>query len=188
MNKYRPGTVGDEMEQFTQDIKASKQISRNAVHRIVLLSSGIVGFSVSLFSIPTLQQSLNLSLVRFSWYSFLVVIVFGSLALLMEGRIRYAITWKGHQKSIYLDSVNDYSRKEKWLAFVIIIWTLIYPANLVFNRTSRNPKDKETHFEVNGLVVHWLARLGHRIVFIENLVFIFFIIGLFLLIRSFVSL
>ena len=36
-----------EMERFDKNIKASKQISRNAVYRIVLLSSAIVGFSVS---------------------------------------------------------------------------------------------------------------------------------------------
>ena len=180
------GTVGEEMERFDKNIKASKQISRNAIYRIVLLSSAIVGFSVSLFSIPTLQQSINLHSVRFSWYSFIAVIIIGSLSLLAEGRISYAVTWKGRQTSDYNYSLSDYSIKEKLFAIFIVIWTLLYPANLVFNRIYKNENEKKFKPKVNGLVVHWLARLGHRITFLENLVFIFFVIGLFLLVRSFV--
>lgn len=174
-----------EIERFDKNIKASRQISRNAIYRIVLLSSAIVGFSVSLFSIPSLQQNLDLNSVKLSWYSFLVVIVLGSLILLFEGRIRYAITWKGNQISSWVDSLKEYSFKEQALAYLIVLLTIFYPANLVFNRVYQDGKEVLFKQRVNGLVVHRLARLGHGLVILENIVFIFFVVGLVLLVGSF---
>lgn len=175
-----------EMEKFDKDIKASRQISRNAIYRVVLLASAIVGFSVSLFSIPSLQQNLNLVFVQLSWYSFLIVIIFGSLAMLFEGRVRYGIAWKVSQTSQWVDSLEEYTRTEQISAFLITCWTFIYPANLTFNKVCQDEKKASFQQRVNGLVVHRLARLGHSIVLLENVTFIFFVIGLVLLIKSFV--
>jgi len=178
MTNARMGTLGWEMEQFEKNIKAARQISRNAVYRIVLLSSAIVGFSVSIFSIPSLQENINLFLVRWSWYAFLVVIIFGAFSLLFEGRIRYAATWKGRQTSIWADSLKDYTGYENFLAYLIVLVTLLYPANLIFNKVQADKEKAAFQQKVNGLVVHRLARLVHSIVVLETLVFVFLWQGL----------
>lgn len=176
----------EKMRIFDKEVKASRQISRNAIYRIVLLSSAIVGFSVSLFSIPSLQEGLNLCAVKYSWYSFIVVIILGSLIMLAEGRIRHGKTWKGIQSSQWVNALSDYSFKEKFLAFLIVGLTIFHPANLVFNKVYQEETEKLFKQRVNGLVIHRLARLSQSLALLENVIFIFFILGLVLMVKSFV--
>jgi len=173
-------------KEFDKSIKAARQISRNTIYRIVLLSAGIVGFSVSLFSIPLLQQSLNLSTIRYSWYFFITVIILGTFLLLAEGRIRLALTWKSEQVSQWVDSLKDYSTKEQRSAWLIMFWTLIHPSNLTFNKVIENNVEKDFQQRVNGLVVHRLARVGLGLPVIENVLFIVFVLALIFLVKSFV--
>lgn len=173
------------MEKYDKNIKAARQISRNAIYRIVLLASGIVGFSVTLFSIPAFQQNLTLSSIQYSWYFFLATIITGSLLLLGEGRIRYAKTWKVRQTSSWTQSMNEYTASEHVLAALIVLYSILYPANLTFNKMKAAEHRLRLQSKVNGLVVHRLARLEHALVVLENISFICFVIGLILLVHSF---
>ncbi len=172
--------------ELENNLRAARQISRNTIYRIVLLSAGIVGFSVSLFSIPALQQSLDLNIIKYSWYAFLVVIIFGILTLLAEGRIRFATAWKSNQISLWVDKLSDYSARHQVYATLIVAWSLFYPANLTFNKIKAEQERAKFEQTVNGLVVHRLARLGLALAVVENFIFAAFVIGLVLLVLSFV--
>ena len=177
-------TFGEELEKFDRKIDISREISRSAIFRIVILSASIIGFSVSLFSVPILQSNLDINNLQYSWYFFLGVIILGFFILMFEGRIKYAKTWKGFQVSEYPDKY-DYILKEKICAFLIIIISLLCPANLYFNRIYENENEKLFKERVNGLVVQKLVDIEHHLIFLENIMFIFFVCGLILLISSF---
>lgn len=174
-----------QLKDFDRNIRAARQISRNTIYRLIILSAGIVGFSVSLFSIPFLQSNLNLLFLKYSWYFFLGVIITGSFILFLEGRIRYAKTWKNLQISQWVDKLKDYSLKEKRYANLIVILTLLHPSNLIFNRIYVNTNEKNFKQRVNGLVVHKLARIECNLGILENFFFCFFIAALILLVMSF---
>jgi len=175
-----------EQSTFDQNIKAARQISRNTVYRLILLSASIIGFSVSFFSIPFLQSSLEIERLKLSWYAFLVVIVIGVLILFLSGRIRYGKTWKSYNVSQQTEKYKDYTLKEKYHAWLIVLWTLIHPANLVFNKPTSIEERKNFQEKVNGLVVHYLARLEHGLLsFLENVFLVLFVISLIILVTSF---
>jgi len=170
---------------FDKNIRSAKQISRNTIYRVVLLSSGIIGFSVSFFSIPILQSALNVSRLRFSWYFFLSAIIIGITILFLAGRFRSALTWKTHQLSQWLEKYDDYTKFEKIQARFIALLSLIYPYNLVFNK-SYNAEGSKHEQRVNGLVVHFLARGEQGLISIlENIFLVCFILGLVFLVFSF---
>lgn len=177
----------EQFEEFDNSINTSRKISRDAIYRIIILSASIVGFSVSLFSIPALQSNLDFNKLRYSWYFFLGVIISGFFILMFEGRIKYGTTWKGFQTSKYPDEY-DYTLKEKIYASLIIMASLFYPANLLFNKIYKNEVEKLFKARVNGLVVHKLATIEHHLIFLENIVFALFVVGLVLLIISVSSL
>lgn len=170
---------------FDANLSLAREISRSAIYQMIILSASIVGFSVSLFSIPVLQSRLDVINLHYSWYFFLAAIILGFFILMFEGRIKYAITWKGFQVSQH-PSTYDYSMKERVCAFFIIMASLFYPANLSFNGIYKMAKEKEFKERVNGLVVHSLAGIGHSLIFLENIFFILFICGLIVLVLSFV--
>src|SRR5574341_954054 len=105
-----------ESKKFDEKIRRSRIITRSTIHKMIILSSAIVAFSISLFSVPALQSNLNLNFLRWSWYFFLLEIVLGFFMLMFEGRIEYAITWKNNQLSELLENsmpITRYSFKEK---------------------------------------------------------------------------
>ena len=173
-------------DEFDKKIELSRRISRSALFRLIFLSASVVGFSVSLFSIPALQSSLDMKILRYSWYLFVGVIILGFFILIWEGRIKYGKTWKGFQVSQFPDTPN-YSFKEKFYAFLIVIISLFYPANLLFNRIYKDEAEKKFKERVNGLVVQKLAEIEHLLIFFENIVFILFTCGIILLVLSFVK-
>ena len=173
-------------EEFDKKLRSARQISRNNIYKIVLLCAGIVGFSVSLFSIPIFQGGLNLVRFKYAWYIFTVVIITGLATLILEGRMRYAIAWKGYQVMKFKDKISDYSFKERLMANIIAIITLIYPANLIFNKIYTNSQEKEHKEYMNGLVVNKLARTEMFLIsMLENIFIIAFILGLFVLVSAF---
>ena len=176
-------TFSEELEKFEKNINTSREISRSAIFRIVILSASIIGFSVSLFSVPILQSNLDINSLQYSWYFFLGVIILGFFILMFEGRIKYCKTWKGCQESEYPNK-DDYSSKEKIYAFLITIISLLYPVNLFFNRIDKK-ENKEFKTRVNGLVMQKIADIEQYLIFLENIIFIFFVSGLVLLILSF---
>lgn len=174
----------EEWDRFDSKIESSRRVSRSALSRLIFLSASIIGFSVSLFSIPILQPSLNINIIKYSWYSFVGAIILGFFILMWEGRIKYGKTWKSFQVSQFPDT-NNYSFKEKLYSSLIAIISLFYPANLLFNKIYKNDVEKKFKETVNGLVVQKLAKIEHHLIFFENIVFILFICGIVLLIMSF---
>lgn len=178
--------MSEEFREFNNKLQFSRNLSTKAIYQIVFLSSTIVGFSVSLFSIPVLQSRLNINSIKYSWWFFIGVIITGFFILIFEGRINYAKTWKNFQTSKFPDAGHyNYSIKEKVAASLITICTIFYPANLIFNRIRKNEEEKNFKDRVNGLVVHKLASIENSLIFLENVLFILFICGLVLLVLSF---
>ncbi|MDO8565665.1 MAG: hypothetical protein Q7S04_00575 [Candidatus Moranbacteria bacterium] len=172
--------------EFDTKLESSRKLSISAIYQIVILSSSIVGFSVSLFSIPVLQSRLNLDNLRFSWYFFMSVIMLGFFILIFEGRAKYAKTWKNFQVSRFPDAGDyNYTIKEKIIATSIVILTIFYPANLIFNRVYKEESEKAFKQRINGFVVHKLASIENALIFLENILFILFICGLIILVSSF---
>jgi len=172
------------LNEFDKGLAYSRQISRSAIYRIIILSASIVGFSLSLVSISALQLRLNLRLLSYCWYFFLATIALGFLIVMFEGRVKYANTWKSFQLSQFSQTHNYYFR-ENFLAWIITIFTLLYPANLLFNKQYKDKNKKEFKERVNGLVVMKLAFVEHLLIFFENILFILFVCGLILLVSSF---
>jgi uncharacterized membrane protein len=172
--------------EFGKNLDASRSVSRTAIYQIVLLSAGIVGFSVSLFSIPTLQSGLDLYNLKLSWYFFTATIILGFFVLLFEGRIEFAIVWKNFQPSqLPNPGEYSYSLREKLVALFIVLTSVFNPSNLVFNRVYETEDEKKYKERINGLVVHRLAIMKNELVYIENIVFVTFVCGITLLVLSF---
>lgn len=169
---------------FDSKLHFARYISRDAITKIVLLSAGIVGFSVSLFSIPVIGTNLKLQYVRLSWYALVGVIVLGFLLLLLEGRIEHAVTWKNFQLSQYPEN-HKYSFKQKFFANLLFIITIAYPKNLLFNRPYSHEGEKKFKETTNSLLVHYLARSRGFLDVLENIIILLFIAALILLIISF---
>jgi len=175
-----------DFDEFDGRLDNSRKLSISAISRLVFLSSGIVGFSVSLFSVQTIQSRLDLEALRFSWYFFVFVIIGGFFILIFEGRFRFAKAWKNFQVSSYPNAGNyDYSFREKFFATLILIISVFYPANLLFNRVYNSEEERVFKTRVNGLVVHKLASIENSLIFFENIIFISFICGILTLIGSF---
>ncbi|MCL5985706.1 MAG: hypothetical protein M1371_03975 [Actinobacteria bacterium] len=174
----------EKFDKFGSEILYARKISRNTLFRIIIFSASIIGFSATIFSIPIIQPSLKLNILQYSWYIFLAEIVLGFLILMLEGRIKFAITWKNFQLSKY-GYPYKYSNKDNLIAFFIALLSLLHPANLIFNKAYENAKEKEFKQRVNGLVVIKLADWLHRLIIFENLFFILFVCGLVLLVLSF---
>lgn len=175
-----------EFDEFDERLSDSRKLSITAISRLVFLSSGIVGFSVSLFSIQALQSRLDLDTLRYSWYFFVASIIGGFFILIFEGRFRFAKTWKSFQVSNYPEAGNyDYSLREKIFAMFILIISVFYPANLLFNRVYKDENERKFKTRVNGLVVHKLASIENALMFLENIIFVSFICGILMLVWSF---
>jgi hypothetical protein len=177
--------MNEDFNEFNKTLNYAREISRSAIYKIIILSASIVGFSVSLFSIPVMQSNLDLNILRYSWYFFLATIIIGFFILIFEGRIKYAIAWKGFQPSNCPQTYKEYFFKEKLYASLIVILSLFYPANLISNKVYEKDEDRIFNERVNGLVVNKLAWTAHILIFIENILFIIFIWGLIFLISSF---
>jgi len=174
----------EKFDKFDEGVESSRKISRDTIFRLIILSASIVGFSVSLFSIPQFQSTLDVYILKYSWYCFLGVIILGFFVLFFEGRVKHAITWKGFQLSQHPEQKDD-TLKERIFAFIITTITLFYPTNLLFNYHYTSDDERNFKERVNGLVVRSLARIKHELIFLENFVLPLFISGLILLVLSF---
>jgi hypothetical protein len=176
----------DRVRKWDQKLDEARKISIAAISRLIILSSSIVGFSVSLFSINSLQSQLDIDSLRFSWHLFMLTIITGFFILIFDGRMRYAKEWKNFQPSIFPEPGNfNYSLKEKFFATIIMLVSVFYPANLLFNRICRSEDEKKFKERVNGLVIHKLASMENALIFLENIVFVLFICGLMIMVSSF---
>jgi len=176
----------EKFKELDKKLNTSRKSSRSTIYKIIILSSGIIGFSVSLFSVPILQSNLNIEKLSFSWYFFLSTIILGFFLLLIEPRINYAKAWKSVQPQKFPENSKfDFSIKEMFIALCIILISLFHPSNLIYNRVYETEQEKTFKEKINFLVVHWLARIGSSLLILENLIFIIFTTGLFFLILSF---
>lgn len=170
---------------FDLHMNSARDLSRNALKSLIAFSASVIGFSVSLFSISSIRPTLNLTLVRLSWWLFLIVIMLSFFVLIAEGRVKLGKAWKGFQISNYRTRMNDYSRKEKLFAWIITLVTLFDPVNLLFNKNYLREEETKRKSFINGLVVHRLARVERLLFFFENAIFFIFVVALLLLVASF---
>ncbi|MEK7518625.1 MAG: hypothetical protein AAB549_01760, partial [Patescibacteria group bacterium] len=157
------------MKRFDEGVDKGSALSRGALYKIVFLSASIVGFSVSLFSIDVIAKHINIAVVQQAWKVFITTIILGFIILFSEGRIIYAKAWKGLQPQQH-PRKNESTFKEYSMAVMVVLLTLIYPTNLLFNRPYNEEPEKTYKERVNGLVVRNLARINNFLPFLENFV------------------
>lgn len=174
--------MNEKYDKYELEINESRKICRDVVYKIVLLSSAIVGFSVSLFSIDLFQDVIDVSLVKMSWYIFVTEIILGFFIMLLYGRIRYAKIWKTTNTLFTTDIPKKYKWYLKLITIPIALYSVLKPANMIFNH-KKWMKNKKVD-SINQLIVHELAWMEHRIPTFENIFFVLFIVGLVLLVRS----
>ncbi len=168
--------------ELDEGLASSRTISRDIVHKIILLSTGIIGFSVTLASVPFLSGNIDIPRLTQSWTVFLLTIVFGYLPLILESRINYCLKWRGFQVQDYELKISTWN---KVYALLIAIYSILFPRNLIFCRIYKNEADTKLNAARNAHVVMTLANLEKLTFIFENIFVVLFVTGLYLFVRSF---
>ena len=189
MNVFAPGTYvkgssGEEHENRDREIVAARESARDWSNKLIVLTSSIVGFSVSLFSIDAIKKNIDATTLRLSWYWFLGTIVLSILALIFESRTVFASQWRKNALGFSApSSVARASAAVYFNAVIIFVVALFYPTHLIFGKKGKD----ETHEEWQNshvIVANWFSRAKNLTFLLETLSFIFFVIGLWYLINS----
>src|SRR3989338_276261 len=102
------------------------------IHKITILSSGIVAFSVTLVSLDFLNTKIDLQTLYYSWLLFLLTIALGFLILILEPRIEHAKRWRS-----FLSYSNASPEEMKNVSFtqsvkvnLVLLKCLLRPENI----------------------------------------------------------
>ena len=174
----------EQMAEFDKNLADARIISRDVIYKIILLCSTIIGFSLTLLSIPQLGLNTHIDTLRTSWYLFLATIISGFLSLFLEGRLHYALKWRSIQVQDF-DKDYTYPVKDKLKVWFVCFYSLVFPRNLFFCRIYETPKKKKYNELLNAKVVLTLAELEKLTFLVENLFIILFIAGLLMFVGSY---
>jgi len=171
-----------------RDIDRIRVSARDAIHKITILSSGIVAFSVTLVSLDFLNTKIDLQTLYYSWLLFLLTIALGFLIL--EPRIEHAKRWRS-----FLSYSNASPEEMKNVSFtqsvkvnLVLLKCLLRPENIYLDELPE-PGDEKIRRErgiLSLVLVHRLAIFRQLILFwTENIFFVLFIASLTVFISSF---
>jgi hypothetical protein len=172
------------MDRFDTNLKDARLLSRGAIYKVILLSSSIIGFSVTLASFQNLGLRVNIETLKYSWYLFLFTIVVGFFTLFLEGRIKYALAWKAIQPQIFDESIH-FGFPEIIKVNLVVCFSLLFPRNLFFGRIYSNERDRKYYQFLNAKAVYYLAELEKLPFHFENFFIILFILSLIVFISSY---
>lgn len=161
------------MEKLDRDLEHSRSLSRNLIEKIVVLSTSIVGFSVTILSVEQLNVNLGILELMASWILFALTIAFGLLILFIESRVKYVIFWRGLQPLEFEEkgkAIVTYIQRSK-VFFVTMYSIFVNPRSLIYCRPEKD--DKKHHLDKvrNGIVIHH-ANLYVNLIFVFELAFI----------------
>lgn len=174
----------EKMAEFDKNLADARIIGRDVIYKIILLCSTIIGFSITLISIPQVNFNIDVITLRISWYLFLSTIIVGFLSVFFEGRLHYALKWRALQVQDF-DKEYTYPIKDKIKVWLVCLWSLIFPRNLIFCKIYNAPKEKKYHGLLNAKAVQTLAELEKLTFNIENLFIVLFITALIIFVKSY---
>lgn len=174
----------EQMAEFDKNLTNARIISRDVIYKVILLCSTIIGFSLTLISIPQVGLNTNIGILKTSWYLFLATIISGFLSLFLEGRLHYALKWRSFQVQCF-DKDYTYPIKDKLKVWLVCLYSLVSPRNLIFCRIYRNPKEKKYNELLNAKAVITLAELEKLTFILEDLFISLFIAGLLVFVASY---
>ncbi|PIP51624.1 hypothetical protein COY43_03045 [Candidatus Berkelbacteria bacterium CG_4_10_14_0_8_um_filter_35_9_33_8] len=176
--------IQSDLNKFDNDLMSARKISNDAIYKIIWFSASIIGFTITIISIPKIETTISLDALQISWFLFLAVIIIGLLIVTLEGRIEYAIYWKGFQLQNFDGTKGFTKTKQLAVAFIISIITILYPRNLISKNYKIENKNK-FYSQINRMVISQLNYIKNVIFILENILIIILLFGLFYLIKSY---
>ncbi len=178
---HKSGNLGEEAENQEKELVAARTSTRKWISKIIFLTSGIAGFSVSLFSINVIQSSVNLGSLETSWYFFLITIVVGTLSLMLESRIVYAAVFR--EQGLLWNSSHKNVKAYCCKAIVIFVLAIFYPSHMIFNKLKEG-RERDRLLATHNLAIKWLRYASDLAFLLEDIFIVCFVLGLYFLIRS----
>lgn len=174
----------EKIKEFDDKLSSARLVSRDVIYKIILICSSIIGFSLTLISIPNLEFKSDIIQLQTSWNLFLYTIVLGFVSIFIEGRLHYALQWRSFQVQDY-DENYKYPFVDKMKVWLVCLYSLIFPRNLIFCRSYKTKEDKRYYALLNAKAVMTLAELEKLTFLLENIFVVVFIIALFTFVRSY---
>ena len=171
------------LKQHDDELDAARILSREFITRVIILCSSAVAFSVSLFSIPIIKDNIDFTIIKYSWFCFVGTIILGFFLLFFEGRVEYVRAYRAFQPT---GNISQYKRKffDHIRIIFIIIFSLFYPTNLVFCRIYRDAEKMNYYQNLNGFIVHYLAKMRGTYFLLENIFIVIFISSLVIFVKG----
>lgn len=174
----------NKFKKFDEGLTEARLVSRDVIYKIILICSSIVGFSITLMSVPYLELRTDVGLVGVSWYFFLFTIILGFLSIFLEGRLHYALKWRAFQVQDF-DKNYKYPFSDKLKVWSVCLYSLIFPRNLIFCRIYKSKEDNKYNYLLNAKAVQTLAELEKIPFILENLFILSFISALIIFVASY---
>lgn len=173
----------EKFKEFDENLAFSRLVSRDVIYKIILICSSIIGFSLTLLSLPSVELRSDLNLLKISWYLFLYTIVLGFLSVFLEGRLHYALHWRVIQVQDF-DEKYLYPITDRLKVWFVCLWSLVFPRNLIFCKIYNTSANKKYYALLNAKTVMSLAGMEKSIFLLENIFVTVFVLALFTFVRS----
>jgi hypothetical protein len=174
----------DKFKEFDDNLTSARLVSRDVIYKIILICSSIIGFSLTLISIPNLELKSDINQLRTSWNLFLYTIILGFISIFIEGRLHYALHWRSFQVQDY-DEDYSYPFIDKLKVWFVCLYSLIFPRNLILCRIYKTKEEKRYYALLNAKAVMTLAELEKLTFILENVFVTVFIFALSTFVRSY---
>lgn len=179
-------------EKLDREIEDARKVSRDVIHKIVVISFSIIAFSVSLVSLDFINERVDIIQLYFSWKFFLATIILGFSVLFIEPRIRNALIWRHFiqdteeiGKDDYDDIITNVPLRRKIRVLFGLLVSIFCPENLIFNKITKDANKKREDAILSHLLLAQLAFVRKTVVFWgENLFLILFFVSLWVFIKS----
>jgi len=178
----------EKQEKLDRDVDRIRSSARSAIYKIAILSSAIIGFSVTIASSTFLSTRIDLQTLYYSWIFFLVTIVIGFFILIFEPRVEHARKWRFYllHGNVSPEEMKNLSFKQNMKVSLVFLKCLLRPENIYLDELSEDEKMKHEKEILSLVLVHRLAIFRQIVLFwLENIFFILFIVSLIIFISSF---
>jgi hypothetical protein len=187
MNDYFKEFV-DKNEKLDSNLAKTRANTRDIIYKMIVLSSGIVGLSVTIASLNFVSNKVNLQTLYYSWFSFLFTISTGFLALFFESRLEHALTWRASilHGNVSPDEVRNLRGFKRLKLYFVLLLCLLRPENIYLDKLTSDDRERGENLLLSWSLVDRLARFKQFSVFwLENVFFIFFVTSLVIFVSSF---
>jgi len=170
------------MEKFDSDLESARKIARETMAKIVILSTSIIGFSVTLLSVKQLDLQIGTRGLKLSWLLFTATIALGLLIPFVESRAKYVIYWRGLQHQEWERTLTFWDKLK--IVVVIFYSVLIGPRNLIYCKIYKDEAIRNKNAHRNAQVIHWTNKVISLMLATEILFILLFVGALSVLLYS----